>query len=121
MKNNSQAAHLRIFISSTDKAKGGTLSESLVFLAKKHCLAGATVTKGIIGYGASSIIHAYKFWEVAEKVPTIVEIIDDEDKIMNFYEIVKPILEEMRHGCLVTISKVDVLIYKAGKKKLFDQ
>jgi uncharacterized protein len=121
MKNNSQAAHLRIFISSTDKLKSVTLFESIVFQAKKQGLAGATVTKGIIGYGASSIIHSYKFWEITEKVPTIVEIIDEEYKVVAFYETIKPFLEEMQYGCLVIMSKVDVVLYKAGKKRLFEQ
>ncbi|HBB91045.1 MAG TPA: hypothetical protein DC042_04855 [Bacteroidales bacterium] len=121
MKNNSQAAHLRIFLSSTDKLKNVTLYESIVFQAKKQGLAGATVTKGIIGYGASSIIHSYKFWEITEKVPTIVEIIDEEEKVVAFYETIRPFLEEMQYGCLVTLSKVDVVLYKSGKKRLFEQ
>ncbi|HBB91633.1 MAG TPA: hypothetical protein DC042_07910 [Bacteroidales bacterium] len=120
MKTNSSAAQLRIFISSTDKFKDSSLSESIVFQAKKQGLAGATVIKGMMGYGASSIIHSYKFWEVSEKVPTIIEIVDDEVKIRAFYETIRPILEEMKNGCLVTLQAVDVLLYKPGKKKLFD-
>lgn len=120
MKTNSQAAHMRIFISSTDKVKDAALYEWLVFQAQKQGLAGVTVTKGIMGFGASSVIHSYRFWEVADKVPVIVEMTDDQEKIQAFYELIKPTLEGMRYGCLITLTVVDVLLYKAGKKKILD-
>jgi hypothetical protein len=116
MKNNSQAANLRIFISSTDKVKDAALYEWIVFQAHKAGLAGVTVTKGIMGFGASSVIHSYRFWEVADKVPIIVEMTDDLEIIMAVYEAIRPTLEGMRYGCLVTLSMVDVLLYKAGKQ-----
>ncbi len=120
MENNSTALLLRIFISSTDKGGYEVLSESIVFKAKEAGLAGATVLKGMLGFGASSVIHSYKFWEVTEKVPTIIEIIDEERKVLSFYESIRPTLESMRYGCLSTTEKVNVLLYKSGQKKLFD-
>lgn len=120
MENNSKVKLLRIFISSTDKAGNEVLYEDIVFKAKKAGLAGATVLKGMLGYGASSIIHSYKFWEVTEKVPALIEIVDEEEKIMNFFESIRPMLESMRHGCLVTTQEVNVLLYKSGQKKIFD-
>lgn len=119
MENNTTATLLRIYISSTDKFKHTPLNEMIVYRAKKHNLAGATVVKGILGFGASSIIHSYKFWEVSEKVPTVVEIVDEEQKIIAFYEEIKPYLEKMRYGCLVTIEQVNILHYKAGEKHMF--
>lgn len=117
MNNNSKQVRLRIFISSTDKLKHSNLSESIVYQAKRYGLAGATVTKGIMGFGASSVIHSYKYWEVSDKVPVVIEIIDEESKVKSFYEIIKPYLESMRYGCLVTTEKIDVLLYKPGGKK----
>ena len=116
MKTNAPAALLRIFISSTDRLKQDVLSESIVFAAKREGLAGATVVKGILGYGASSVIHSYKFWEVTDKLPVVIELVDDEIKIRNFYETIRPQLEAMRYGCLVTIENVEVLLYKSGTK-----
>jgi len=116
MKSNSRAANLRIFISSTDKVKNAALYEWIVFQAHKAGLAGVTVTRGIMGFGASSVIHSYRFWEVADKVPIIVEMTDDQEKIKEFFEGIRPTLEGMRYGCLVTLSMVDVLLYKAGKQ-----
>lgn len=117
MKTNSPIALLRIFVSSTDHLKQNVLCESIVFAAKDKGLAGATVIKGILGYGASSVIHSYKFWEVTDKLPVVIEIIDEEDKIRNFYENIRPQLESMRYGCMVTIQNVEVLLFKSGKSK----
>jgi PII-like signaling protein len=120
MKSNTKATLLRIFISSTDKLKQNTLCESIVFQAKNKGLAGATVLKGMLGFGASSIIHSYKFWEISDKLPVVIEIIDEEEKIFTFYETIRTELEAMRYGCLVTTENVNVLLYKSGKKKMFD-
>jgi uncharacterized protein len=117
MKTNAPTALLRIFISSTDHIKQDLLCESIVFSAKNEGIAGATVLKGILGYGASSVIHSYKFWEVTDKLPVIIELVDEEDKIRSFYETIRPQLESMRYGCLVTIENVEVLLFKSGKSK----
>lgn len=117
MENNSEASILRIFIGSTDRIKQEILSESIVFKAKEAGLAGASVFKGVMGYGASSVIRSYKFWEVSEKLPIVIEIIDEEDKVLSFFETIRPMLESMRYGCLVIKEKVDVLLVKPGHKK----
>jgi len=119
MENNSEAWLLRIFIGSTDQVNQTPLYEYIVFQAKKKGIAGATVTKGIMGFGASSVIHSYKFWEVSEKVPLVVELVDEEDKIRSFFEILRPQLESMKYGCLVTMEKTNVLLYKSGEKRMF--
>lgn len=115
MQNHSSAFALRIFISSTDKYKNNLLYEYIVFKAKESGLAGATAVKGILGFGSSSVIHSYKFWEVTEKLPVIVEIMDKEEKVRSFFEMIRPVLETMRYGCLATMEKVEVLLYKSGK------
>ena len=118
MKTTTSNALLRIFISSTDHVKQELLCESIVFSAKKEGVAGATVLKGILGYGASTVIHSYKFWEVTDKLPVIIELIDEDEKIRNFYEIIRPELESMRYGCLVTIENIEVLLFKSGKRDI---
>ncbi|MDP2335305.1 MAG: DUF190 domain-containing protein, partial [Bacteroidota bacterium] len=90
------------------------------FQAKKKGIACATVIKGIMGFGASSVIHSYKFWEISDKVPLVVELVDEEDKLREFYKDVSPQLEAMKYGCLVTFSKTDVLLSKPGKKRMLD-
>jgi len=117
MDKNSSATLLRIFISSSDKDGHQPLYESLVFKARDAGLSGATVLRGSLGYGASSVIHSYKFWEVTEKVPVVIEIIDQKEKIDAFFESVRPMLEKMRYGCLVLREEVDVLFHKTGIRK----
>ena len=119
MENNTVACVLKFFIGSTDQINQEPLYEYIVFQAKKKGIAGATVTKAIMGFGASSVIHSYKFWEVSDKVPLVVELVDEEDKINSFYETIRPQLETMKYGCLVTLEKTNVLLYKTGKKRMF--
>lgn len=112
---------LRIYAGSTDQVNQQPLYEYLVFQAKKKGIAGATAIKGIMSYGASSVIHSHKFWEVSDKVPVIVEMVDEKTKLLDFYEIIRPTLESMRYGCLVTLEKTNILLIKSGKRKSSDQ
>jgi PII-like signaling protein len=121
MENSKSVGRLRIYVSSTDQFRQTPLYEFITLQAKKEGLAGATVTKGVLGYGASSVIHSYKFWEVSDKVPTVIEIVDNEDKVLSFYEHIKPQLESMKYGCLATFEKTTVLLYKSGQKPSADQ
>ena len=117
MKTSDDVKVLRIYTSSTDKLKHTPLYEMLVFTARRNGMAGATVHKGVMGYGGSSIVHSAKFWETNDKLPVVVEIIDESSKIEIFCEVIKPYLESVRYGCLVTIEDVHVILYKAGRKK----
>lgn len=119
MENNSKAVLLRVFIGSTDTYKQEPLYEWIVFQAKESGIAGATVFKGILGFGASSVIHSHKFWEATEKLPVVIEIVDEEAHISRFYETIRPILETMPNGCLVTREEVEVWLYKPGQKRMF--
>ncbi|MEI6123709.1 MAG: DUF190 domain-containing protein [Bacteroidota bacterium] len=110
MKND--AALLRIFISSTAKLKHAPLYEVIVFAAKRYGLAGATVLKGVMGYGSSNAIYSQKLWEISEKIPIIVEIIDKTEKIENFSKIILPYFDKIKNGCIVTIEKANIVLYK---------
>ena len=90
----------------------------IVYLAKRNGLAGATVFRGTMGYGPSST-HIYQptVWEVVDKTPMVIEIVDDAEKIDSFFKLLKPYLELVRTGCLITREKADVVFYKKGEKK----
>jgi uncharacterized protein len=117
MKENSEAKILRIFMSSTDKFKHKPLYEVIVFLAKRNGLAGATVLRGVMGYGSSSKISSAKLWDISEKLPLVVEIIDEAEKIESFLEIIKPYFDKLRYGSIITVEKATIALYKTGDKK----
>jgi hypothetical protein len=116
MKSDYKAKRLRIYISSTDKFKHSPLYEVIVYSAKRWGIAGATVIKGIMGYGASSEIYSSKLWEISEKLPLIVEIIDEPKKIDSFFESIKPYFEKIGKGHIITIDETTVIMHRAGKK-----
>lgn len=116
MNTKKELSLLRIYVSSTDKIDGNPAYETLIFSAKQQKLAGATAFRGIMGYGASSVIHSSKFWELTEKLPITVEIVDESEKIRNFFDSISTKLDKMSKGCLVTEEKVNVLLYKSGTK-----
>jgi PII-like signaling protein len=116
MVNHPNAKLLRIFIGESDKAGQETLYEKLVFEAKKAGLSGATVTRGIMGFGANSKIHTAKLFEISSDMPVIVEIVDTEEKIRDFVNTVEQLFEAARSGGLITIEKAEVIKYTSGKK-----
>ncbi|OGH91283.1 MAG: hypothetical protein A2534_00005 [Candidatus Magasanikbacteria bacterium RIFOXYD2_FULL_39_9] len=99
MKKTGEAKILRIFISNTDKFKHVPLYEMVVLAAKRYQLAGATVLKGVMGFGSSSVVRSVKFWEITEKLPVVIEIVDDSEKIDQFIEKILPWFEKLRYGC----------------------
>ena len=116
MENNGNAKLLRIFIGESDKAGHQPLYEAIVFEAKKHSLSGATVTRGIMGFGANSKVHTAKLFEISADLPLVIEIVDTEEKIREFVKTVEQLFEQTKSGGLITLEKAEVIRYKAGKR-----
>jgi PII-like signaling protein len=116
MQTNTDAKLLRIFIGESDRLKGKPVHEEIVLKAREAGLAGATVLKGIMGYGANSKIHTTKILALSEDLPLVIEIVDELNKIENFIPIVNDIFEKANIGGLVTIEKAEVIKYTANKK-----
>ena len=70
-----------------------------------------------MGYGTSSDYIAPSFWDFAEKVPVTLEIIDNEDPIRDYLATIKPLLDELPKGCLITAEDVDIIFLKHGEKE----
>jgi uncharacterized protein len=104
---------LRIFIGESDRHGHKPLYEAIVLKAREMHLAGATVLRGPMGYGASSRIHTAKIIQLSLDLPFIVEIVDTEEKINSFL----PVLDEMMKGGLVTLEKARVIRYSADKNR----
>lgn len=104
----SEALLLRVFIGESDKVAGKPLHEVIVERARESGIAGATVTRGFMGFGANSRIHTSKVLRLSEDLPIVVEIVDSEDKIEAFL----PELNKMISEGLVTLEKVRVIVYR---------
>jgi PII-like signaling protein len=114
MKLPQDAVLLRIFIGETDRYHHQALYEAIVLKAREMHLAGATVLRGPMGFGASSRIHAPKILRLSLDRPTVIEIVDSEEKINGFL----PLLDDMMKGGLVTLEKATVIYYGAGQEKI---
>jgi uncharacterized protein len=116
MKLSGEGTLLRIFIGESDKSHHKSLFETIVIAAREHGLAGSTVLRGIEGFGAKSrIIHSAKILGLSEDLPIIIEIADTEVKIKSFLSVVDNLLESAGGGALVTLEKINVIRYSAGK------
>jgi uncharacterized protein len=104
-----QALLLRIFIGEDDQFQGSPLHEAIVLKARELHLAGATVLRGPMGFGASSRLHTTKILRLSEDLPLVIEIVDTEDKINGFLST----LDAMMTSGLITLEKVQVLQYGA--------
>ena len=111
MKLPSEAELLRIFIGEADKFEGKPLFEVIVNLARKQGLAGATVTRGLIGFGADSRMHSANILRLSEDLPVVIEIVDSAEKIETFL----PQLDGMIKEGMVTLEKVRVIAYRHNK------
>ena len=107
MQLSKQAVLLRIFFGEDDKFGLSPLYEAIVMKAREMHLAGATVLRGPMGFGASSRLHTTKILRLSEDLPLVIEIVDSEEKINEFL----PVLDNMMSSGLVTIEKVQVLHY----------
>ncbi len=108
---------LRIFIGESDRYKGQPLYEWLVNEAKRTGLAGATVLRGLAGFGAKSRIHTSNILRLSLDLPIIVEIVDRPERIDEFLKVVDDVVEEG----LVTLEKAYIKLYRASNKKMVPQ
>src|SRR5499425_25353 len=110
-----QSKLLRIFVGEVDKIDHQLLYEAILLAAREKGLAGGTVLKGIMSYGASTRIHVARLIELSEDLPIIVEIVDQAEKIDSFIPVVNDLFEKCGRGGLITVEKVDVLYYRPKK------
>jgi uncharacterized protein len=108
MKLPEEGTLLRIFIGETDKYKDKALYEQIVLKARELNLAGATVIRGIMGFGADSRMHTAKLLRLSEDLPVIIEIVDTEDNLTR----ILPFLDEVVQEGLMTLEKVRVIKYR---------
>lgn len=106
------ATLLSIYLGEADRADHKPLYEAIVMKAKEMKLAGATVLRGPLGFGASSHVHSAKILQLSADLPIVIQIVDDDEKIQAFWAAIQPMI----NGGLVTTQPVRALAYgpKAG-------
>ena len=102
-------ALLRIFLGESDRHGHQPLYEAIVLKARENGLAGATVLRGVMGFGKHSILHTTKILRLSEDLPMVIEIVDSAEKIDSFL----PVLEAVIKDGLITLERVKVLHYNA--------
>lgn len=107
-----EGALLRVFLGENDRQEGHPLYEWIVKKAREHGLAGATVVRGIMGFGAHSRMHTAKILRLSEDLPIVVEIVDTGEKIEAFL----PVIDHAIGEGLATVERVNVRFYRAGGK-----
>ena len=113
MKAESTGKLLRIFIGESDRHGGQPLYTAIVERARRAGLSGATVFKGIEGFGGHSVVHAARIFDLSTDLPVLIEIVDTEEKIAAFI----PALDEIVSEGLITMESVQVVRYKTGTPK----
>ena len=108
-----QGKLLRIFIGENDRHEGLPLYEWIVRQARENGLAGATVLRGLEGYGAHSRLHKAKILRLSSDLPLVVEIVDTEEKIQSFL----PLIDDAVGEGLATVEKVEVHFYRSGRSE----
>ncbi len=113
MKTPTEGKLLRVFVGEADRWHGRPLYEAIVEEARKRGLAGATVWKGTMGFGAHSRMHTAKILRLSEDLPVVIEVVDAADKIEAF---VREPLDQMVQEGLVTVERAEVIMYRGPDK-----
>jgi len=103
---------MRIHIGESDKWRGKPLHQAIVELLRKERFSGATVLRGVGGFGSSSVYHTDKILRLSQDLPMVVEIVEATERI----EEILPRLDEMVEGGRITLEKVRVILYRPAKK-----
>ncbi len=111
-----EAKLVRIFVGESDILHHTPVYESIVLEARKQHLAGATVFKGVMGFGRTSRLHTSKILRLSEDMPMIIEIVDEEENIEKFLPVVHDIFEEANCGGLITIERAEIIKYVSNDK-----
>jgi len=106
-----QAVLLRVFVGESDKLGHLPLYEVIVKQARDADLAGATVLKGVMGFGATARIRTQKILDLSSDLSLVIEIVDEEEKISSFQTILTELFERAGCGGLVTLEKIRVVHY----------
>ena len=112
MKIEGEGKLLRIFVGESDKRGRKPLYQAIVELLRNRGLAGATVLRGVEGFGANSRIHTTRILQLSEDLPMVIECVDTVERI----DAILPELDELVDDGLITLERVEVITYRPGSK-----
>ena len=112
MKIQGQGLLVRIYIGESDQWQGKPLYQAIVAHLREHGLAGATVLRGIEGFGAKAHLHTSRILALSQDLPVLIEVVDQEDRIRR----VLPDLDSMVGDGLITLERVEVIAYRANSR-----
>lgn len=113
---NGRTGMLKIYAGESDKVQGRPLYEEIVFEARKAGMAGATVYKGMMSFGASHSVHTLKIFALSADLPVTIEIIDTVEKLDAFVPRINELMDQSKKGGMIIFQEVDVLRYEVGEK-----
>ena len=113
MKIEGSALLARIYVGESDHVDGQPLYEAIVRLLRERGVAGATVLRGIEGYGRAARLHTARILRLSEDLPILIEVVDREDRL----RAVLPEVDAMVGGGLITLEKVEVMTYRSPDKE----
>lgn len=106
-------SRLSIIVGENDQVYQRPLYEAIVFAAKKYKLSGATVCKGLLSYGAGSNAHSVKVFSLSEDAPMHIQLVDYPERLKDFSDIVRKLMDKAGAGGIITMEAVEVLHYQA--------
>ncbi|MGC8915647.1 MAG: DUF190 domain-containing protein [Thermoanaerobaculum sp.] len=106
---------VRIFVGEGDRYHGKPLYEAIVLLAREMGLAGATVLRGVEGFGADSVVHTARILRLSEDLPIVIEVVEMPERLAPFVEKVEAMLDEVNCGGLITLERAHIIRYQPEK------
>lgn len=106
---------MRVFLGEMDRKDNEQLYKVIVLKAKEAKMAGATVSRAAMGFGADSTFSNSKFPKLSDDLPMIIEIVDTEQNINKFLPVVEQLLDDVGCGGMITVEKAEVIRYLRGK------
>lgn len=114
MKNVEKGKLLKIYIGESDKWHGEPLYHAIIKKMKKNGLAGATILRGIEGFGANSCVHSTKILRLSKDLPIVIEVVDKEEKINSMIDILDGMIKE---GLIISLQDIEMIKYSCNKDK----
>lgn len=114
---NKKMKMLKIYLSSTDKINHVLLYEIIAQKAKEFGMSGATAARAMLGYGPSTTLRNTRYFELVEKYPVVMELVDEADKVDGFIKHISPLLQHQPKGCMMFSHDVDIHLLKLGAKE----